>query len=418
MSNEINNSEMDKLLENIYSNPTDPGSFGGFDRLYKNAKKSNKKIRRKDVENYLRKTDTYTLHRDMRKHFPRQKTIVPGIDHQWQADLVVIPDLSIYNDNYPNILTVIDVFSKYAFVEPLKSKQGTEIINAFRKIFEKSNRKPIKLQTDKGTEFLNLPFQNFLKSMNIEFFTSFSDLKAAVCERFNRTLKARMWRYLTKNNTKRYIDILQDLVKSYNNSYHRSIGIEPINVSFNNQSIIWQRLYGKIDKISKKSKPKFFVNQPVRLNILKGTFEKGYTGNWILEIFYIDKIYDQYLPFMYRVRDSSGEKIKGRFYDIELQPIIVQKDKEYLIEKIVKRRKLKGKKPEVLIKWLGYPDSANSWESESNIHDLRKNNTIEKIVKRRKLKGKRPEVLIKWLGYPESSNSWEPQANVKHYKKL
>ena len=154
----------------------------------------------------------------------------------------------------------------------------------------------------------------------------------------------------------------------------------------------------------------------MRLNILKGTFEKGYTGNWVLEIFYIDKIYDQYSPFMYRVRDSSGEIIKGRFYEIELQPIIVQKDKEYLIEKIVKRRKLKGKKPEVLIKWLGYPDSANSWEPESNIQNFKKNNTIEKIVRKRKLKGKRPEVLIKWLGYPESSNTWEPQASVKNYK--
>ncbi len=373
MYNNINSDEIDKLLEKIYTSPHNPGSFGGYERLYREALKLEKTINRQHIDNYLKKKDTYTLHRQMRKHFPRQQTIVPGVDNQWQADLVVIPDLAEFNDNYVNILTVIDVFSKFAFVVPLKSKRGIDVIKAFQHIFSEFKRKPLKLQTDQGKEFLNEPFQKFLKEQDIKFFTSFSDLKAAVCERFNRTLKSMMFRYLRENNTKRYIDVLQDLVKSYNNSFHRSIQTEPVNVTIKNQELIWKRLYapkkhGKQNK--KKAIPKFFVNQPVRLNILKGNFEKGYTGNWKIEIFYIDKIYDKYLPFMYRVRDSTGEKIKGRFYEIELQAIIVPKDKEYLIEKIVDRRQLKGKKPEVLIKWLGYPDSANTWEPESSIRNL------------------------------------------------
>lgn len=221
-----------------------------------------------------------------------------------------------------------------------------------------------------GTEFLNSLFQNYLKSEGIDFFTTFSETKAAICERFNRTLKTRMWRYFQFKNTRRYIDILPELVESYNNAKHRTIGIEPVNVNQSNQSKIWKRVTKEQTRGLKKKKPKFFVDQTVRTSNERLHFEKGYTEKWTEEIFFIDKIYLQYVPFMYKLRDVNGEVLKGRFYEQELQAVSVTADKEYRIERIVKRRKLKGRKPEVLVKWKGYPDSANTWEPADQIRNL------------------------------------------------
>jgi hypothetical protein len=365
-----NSVEVDKLLSRIYFDPAHPGGFGGRERLYREALALEAKVKRPDIKRFLTAVDAYTIHRDLKRKFPRQATIAPEIDYQWQADLVVLPDLVNNNDGYMYILTVIDIFSKYAWAEPLKKKTGDEITAAFTKILNSSNRKPQKLQTDKGVEFLNTKFQAYLNTKGISFFTTNSDFKAAVVERFNRTLKSHMWRYFTKNNTRRYMEVLPSLMKAYNSSIHRSIGMPPSEVTLANQSLVYKKLYGTAKPTTGSSKPQYFVNQPVRLNILKMVFEKGYTGNWTEEIFFIDKIYRQYLPFMYRVRDSTGETVKGRFYEQELQPVTVTADKEYKIERIVKRRKRKGHPAEVLVKWQGYPDSANSWEPESAVQNL------------------------------------------------
>ena len=117
-------------------------------------------------------------------------------------------------------------FRNFSWVVPLKNKTGESLVNGFQSILD-LGRSPEKLQTDKGTEFLNRNFQSFLKESNIYFLTTNSQLKASVVEHFNRTLKTRMWRYFTAKNTLVYIDILQDIVHGYDNSYHRSIGQSP-----------------------------------------------------------------------------------------------------------------------------------------------------------------------------------------------
>ena len=104
--------------------------------------------------------------------------------------------------------------------------------------------------TDKGMEFMNRKFQTFLKKHHIRFFTTYNETKASIVERFNRTLKTKMWKYFTANNTLKYVDILQKLVKSYNHSRHRSIGMRPVDVNKNNEKIVWQTLYGEESKKS------------------------------------------------------------------------------------------------------------------------------------------------------------------------
>ena len=166
-----------------------------------------------------------------------------GIDHQWVADLVEMQRLARFNQGVRYLLIVVDVLSKYAWVQPLKAKTRVEMVKAFETIL-KDKRKPIQLQTDRGKEFYNRPFQTFLKQQNIHHFSTYGDAKAANVERFNRTLKGLMFRYFTAANTLLFDKVLPSLVKGYNASYHRSIGMAPKDVTRKNDRAVWRRLFG------------------------------------------------------------------------------------------------------------------------------------------------------------------------------
>ena len=202
-----------------YFDPKHPRSFSSPLNFYKH---SDKKFTQKQIKNWLMNQDTYTLHRPVRWHFQRRRILTSGIDDLWQADLADLSSIAEYNDRFKFLLTCVDVFSKYAWVIPLKNKSSKSIVSVFSKIFEK--RKPANLQTDKGSEFLNESAQKLFRDNSINFYTTENeDIKAAVVERFNRTLKTKMWKYFTFMGTHRYVDVLDDLVYSYNNSFHRTI---------------------------------------------------------------------------------------------------------------------------------------------------------------------------------------------------
>ena len=204
----------------------------------------------------------------------------------WEADLVVMDSVSKVNVGYKYILTVIDVLSKYAWVEPLKTKSGENLVKAFEKICKKG-RQPEKLHADKGTEFTNRLFQKFLKNKNILFFTTHNETKASIVECFNRMQKGKMWKYFTANDTLKYTNVLQKLLYSYNHSRHRSIGMRPVDVSHENESIVWQRLYG--DRLHNPIKYKFNVGDKVRISKARRTFKKGDLPSCTKEVFTLTK---------------------------------------------------------------------------------------------------------------------------------
>ena len=201
---------VDEYLSNVYYNPKRPGSFGGAESLYRDVKDEGRfKLSREQISNWLMKQDTYTLHAPARRHFKRNRVIVGGIDEEWQLDLADVQSLMQYNDGYRYLLVCIDVFSKYAWIVPVKSKTGTALVEAFKVILT-SGRKPEKIMTDQGTEFFNSHFQNLLKSENIQLFNTFNETKASVVERVIRIFKSKMWRYFTARKTLRYVDMLPD----------------------------------------------------------------------------------------------------------------------------------------------------------------------------------------------------------------
>ena len=205
-------------------------------------------------------------------------------------------------------------------------------------------------------EFLNISIQALLQSYGIHHFSTHNaETKASIVERFNRTLKICMWRYFTKHQTWRYIDILQDLVRSHNNTPHRSIDMAPLRVNAKNQEMVWQRLFGHYGK----AVPKLCVSDRVRVSKYKGTFEKGCETNWSEEMFTIHEVHPSDPP-VYRLRDDLGEMLDGTFYELELQKVSVPVDRVDRVESVLQRRKV-GRRTEALVKWFGYPSKLNSW---------------------------------------------------------
>ena len=226
--------------------------------------------------------------------------------------------LSKYNDGYRYLLTCIDILSNYAWVIPIRAKTGANLIQAFKTIFA-TGRRPKQLQTDEGTEFLNKPFQEFLRQQNVHFFHTWNETKASAVERFNRTFKGRMYKYFTANNTRRYIDVVPDLVVGYNKAYHRSIRRAPASVNVRNQKEVRDNLYRKpIPQNNKQHSYK--VGALVRISKVKGKFEKSYLPNWSTEIFRVTRKHPR-SPTVYSLEDLNGEPFEGTFYAYELQPV-------------------------------------------------------------------------------------------------
>ena len=224
--------------------------------------------------------------------------------------------------------------------------------------------KPQKLQFDEGSEFYNSLFLKLLKKHNIKHYSVYSEQKAAIIERFNRTLKTRMFRYFTSRGSHRWVDILQDLIDGYNNTKHRSTSFAPNEVTAANESIVRNKLFPKIKKLKRHTKAVFKVGDSVRITRKKGTFEKGYEMNWSWEVFNVSEVKKTY-PVTYGVRDYKGEDIRGSFYHSELQRVD-KSDDIWPIQKIVDTRK-RGGQTQYLVKFLGYPDEANSWIAQQDL---------------------------------------------------
>ena len=318
-----------KKLQRYYNQKL-VGSYGGVAALQR-------VVPGQDVERWLSEQDAYTLHKPVRRRFKRRCVVVGGPNQQWQADLVDVSRPKKTNDGTAFLLTVIDVLSKRAWYIPLKNKSAVSLVAAFAPLL--CNKAPITLQT----EFLNRTLQKLLKEYGVHHFATHNEeTKASIVERFNISLKTRMWRYFTKKQSVRYVDVLQDFVRSYNNTFHRSIGMAPSEVNATNQEEVWQRLYGH----ESVGIPKYRVGDCVRISKAKRQFKKGYMANWTEELFTIVDAHRSEPP-VYRLADWHGERLAGTFYEPELQKVVVSKYKTYRIEEILRWR---NKRREVFVK--------------------------------------------------------------------
>lgn len=296
------------------------------------------------------------LHRSARRNYRRRRVDIRGIDETWQADLVDMSAYASKNSGHKFLLTVIDNFSKFAWAVPLKTKNGKDVTSAMKSVLE--SRIPKKLHVDQGKEFYNKEFQALMKKHNIQLYSTFSNLKASICERFNRTLKSKMWKQFSLRGTYKWIDILQDLILEYNTTKHRTIKMKPIDVTAANETKLLRTVYKPL-QVRSTQKRKFKVGDKVRVSKYKHIFEKGYTPNWTTEIFTISEIKNTQPP-TYKLQDYQNQPIEGGFYEEELSK--VKHPDIYLVEKILRRR---GN--QLYVKWLGFDSSHNSWINKTDM---------------------------------------------------
>ena len=248
------------------------------------------------------------LHKPIIRKFNKRKVHSSFKDNIWGVDLADMQLLSKFNKGFRFLLCVIDIFSKYAWVIPLKDKKGISIVNVFQIILKESNRKPNKIWVDKGSEFYNSSFKKWLKDNDIEMYSTNNEGKSVIAERFSRTLKNKIYKYMASISKNVCIDKLDDIVKKYNNTYHTSIKMKPVDDKDNT--------YIGFEKEVNDKNHKFRVGDHVRISKYKNIFPKGYMPNWSEEIFIIKKIKNT-VSWTYVLNDLNGEEIIGTFYENE-----------------------------------------------------------------------------------------------------
>ena len=299
------------------------------------------------------------LNKSVINKFERKKIIINHIDEIYSCDLVDMAKYSKVNRGYKYIFTNIDIFSKYAFAFPIKSKTIKDIKPCFQKIFKE--RKPKYIWSDQESSFFSKEILKFFEDNNVKIYHTHSNLKAVVIERFNRSLRELMMKEFVKNNNTVWYNILPELIKKYNNRYHNTIKMKPIDVNKTNEIYIKNTVYN-YDITNKK--PKYKINDIVRISLKRRELFDKPTGNikWSEELFRIYKI-NKSNVITYQLKDMNDEIIKGIFYEKELQ-LTKNTTGEYIIEKVLKT---KGNK--IYVKWRNYDSSFNSWVNKYDIKE-------------------------------------------------
>lgn len=293
------------------------------------------------------------IHRKAVKKFPRRKVYSHYINEIHSADIADMSSFADSNKGYKYILTIIDIYSRYAWCIPLKKKNTDDVLNSFKGLYKKGGvPHPEKLWTDQGGEFYNAKMNAWCKTNNILLYSTHGDHKAAVIERFNRTIKEKLFKTMTQMYTDDWLTYLPNLLKEYNNTVHKTTKQKPIDL-FKEKVTLNNDVYPESEQ-----KVSFAVDDTVRISRIKKTFEKGYAPSWSTAVY---KIYEtlKTKPITYKLLDKKGEILGGSFYEQELQKTNLDR---MLIVKIIKK-----KKDKFLVQYHGYTDDFNEWLSKKEI---------------------------------------------------
>ena len=366
---------MDKneLLHSLYTNvENNPSSFSGINVLHKAAKTIDKSISVNDVKNYLKSQKTYTLHRNTFKRFPRRKILAPYPKVIVSSDLVDMSKLSSHNSGYRYLLVVIDVFSRYAQVVPLKRKTATDTLSGLKQILESDEFQGArKFNSDEGKEYYNAPVKKYLSSKDITLYSTKSrEIKAAIAERFIRTIKGKIYKYLTHNNTLSYIAKLPNIISNYNHSIHRILKNTPFNVHHTAKNSkylneLFNQMYKNTTQTHNPFSSLLTVGEYVRIadEGRNKAFRRGYSIQNTWEIFRVKTVDISQFPATYTLEDQQGEDILGVFYREELIPTHLPQSFDI---DIIRSKKV-GNSIHHYVSWRGYPPQFNSWIKDSDI---------------------------------------------------
>ena len=233
-----------------------------------------------------------------KKNFPTNKIVYNHIDEKWSIDLADFSDYKTSNNKgYRYIFKIVDNFSKYLFAIPLKNKYSQTITNEFSNILTKSKRKPLKLEFDRGKEWYNSVFQNFLKSKNLQIYSRFTDKGTSIAERMIKTLRNLLKKPVFLAGNDDWLSELPSIIKQYNNTIHSSIKMTPIQASKKSNE---KEVYSKLQDRRVKQTPKYKLGDLVRTADIKKVFSKGDSTSWSYNLYQITEVIHETIP-TYRI---------------------------------------------------------------------------------------------------------------------
>ena len=229
-----------------------------------------------------------------KEYYATNKTDVYHVDDIWSLDILDLKDYGPENNRgYRYVLATIDYFSKYGWTMPLKNKNAQTMKDSFENILIRSKRSPNLIESARGKDFYNSIFQDFLNKNNIKLYSRNSSYGAVFAERFNKSIRDLLKRPVFENGDGNWIDILSTITKQYNNRIHSSTKLSPKDASLKkNEGFVYKNLLDK----RKKIKPKFQINDLVRVADLKKMFSKGDTTNWSYKLYKITEIVNDTIP--------------------------------------------------------------------------------------------------------------------------
>ena len=362
-----NDTVIQAYLKKVYYDIGRPGSYESSGRVWTSVKDEGNPLRltRKQVHQWLMTQPVYARHRNVKRNFPRQKILVNVMDEQWDTDLMDLHMLSRYNNGFKYIVVFIDLFSRFLWAEPVKAKTGPEIERVMKSVFK--DRKPQTLRSDQGKEYMNGIVQTYLKTKSIHHFVAYNEIHANYAERVIGTLKRKLFRYFAKQQTYKYVDILDYIVESYNNQKHGSIKMAPVEVTPENQQALYEKIYLPVEIKQEHTSVVFqySVGDRVRVTYKRTPFARGYQENYTEEVFTILRRYKTHPP-RYKLKDYKNEAIKGSFYEPELQKAYVDENTVYNIEKVLRYRTV-NKQKQAFVHWSGYGKEYDSWIPASDL---------------------------------------------------
>ncbi|DAC81637.1 TPA_asm: integrase [Powellomyces chytrid fungus MELD virus 1] len=297
-------SDKNQIIFNVYYDPKQ--GLLSVEKLYQRLK--GKGITKKDISTFIKEQEVAQVHQRLPK--PTYLHIVANhINHIWQTDLCDMSKYATSNKGYTFLLCIVDVYSHYAYVFPLKTKSKLAVAKCFEQLF--AQRKPSNITSDQGSEYTNAVFRTLLDTQGIKHYTAAvgDHTKMGLVERFNRTLKSLIALYMTAFRTKNYIDALPDLVMNYNTSFHTTLGKAPSEVKDGSS----QRDNSK----GAAALSKFNIGDHVRILQDADIFTKGYIAKWSTSVYQIVNVEG----FKFIVAGANGVDLKRRFKHYELQKV-------------------------------------------------------------------------------------------------
>lgn len=355
-----------ELIHSLYTDPASPVCYAGVNALYKEAHEHDSNVSRRDVEEYLRNSRTYTLHKPRRLAFKRLQTVPSGFYTDFQVDLADMQRLARWNGGMRYMLVGIEVLSRHMYAVPAKTKTAKDMKHAFEQLFAKLPALPWKIFSDQGGEFESHEMGRMFRKRTIQKTTARNKtIKAAFAERAIKTIKHRLYRHLTEHKTLRWVDVIESIVDSINKSVNRTTGMAPKDVTFKNAGALWKRLYGNALTREGGKKSAIKRGDAVRIYVERTPFTKGYVPQFSQETFRVKKRKTN-RPHTFQVETQDGHTRPGRFYKEELARAAF--DDKATVEKAIRRRKNKDTGEwEYLVKWVDQPIETASWLTEKDL---------------------------------------------------